>query len=318
MISVIVPVYNTETYLDQCIKSILCQEYKDFELLLIDDGSTDSSYEICASFERTDERVRVIRQENQGQGAARNTGIENSRGEYITFVDSDDWIEPQLLKLLYENLKKYDADISCCLTYSSEDKTDFNAEDACIVKNTQEAMSLFAYNKDGFNHSPVAKLFKREVIAENRFLVLRGFEDAGTVFKFFINAKKVVSQKISLYFYYQRCDSTMHRKFGGHEFDRIRAFKEMEYSLYKDGRFMDAARAATQGKLGAIYHFSGELMNSDIPDKHEWKKRVQAECTEALKNYKRNSIKDVVLLLMICTVPDIFAFIYMQKVGKRW
>ena len=109
MISIIIPVYNVEKFLPQCIDSILAQTYKDFELILVDDGSPDGSPAICDSYAQRDERVRVIHQKNAGVSAARNNGIEHAKSEWISFVDSDDWVEPSYIEDFH--LDEDDADM---------------------------------------------------------------------------------------------------------------------------------------------------------------------------------------------------------------
>ena len=109
-ISIIVPIYNAETYLDNCIKTIINQTYSDFELLLIDDGSTDESYQICKRYE-TDSRVRIYKQGNAGVSAARNKGIQLSTGDYIWFIDADDWIEPEALEKFVEAYERFNGRI---------------------------------------------------------------------------------------------------------------------------------------------------------------------------------------------------------------
>lgn len=114
MISIIVPVYNVELYIHQCIDSIVNQTYQDIEILLIDDGSTDKCRNICDEYARIDHRIRVFHTENKGLSAARNLGLREARGEYIGFVDSDDWIEPNMYEVLLQQLEKNGAEISVC------------------------------------------------------------------------------------------------------------------------------------------------------------------------------------------------------------
>ncbi|MDU2552528.1 MAG: glycosyltransferase family 2 protein, partial [Staphylococcus epidermidis] len=111
-ISIIVPVYNVENYLKKCVESILSQTFTDFELLLVDDGSTDSSGEMCDELKRLDERIKVIHKENGGLSSARNAGIDVAKGKYLTFVDSDDYIDTHMLEVLYKNMVHEDADLS--------------------------------------------------------------------------------------------------------------------------------------------------------------------------------------------------------------
>ena len=114
MISIIVPVYKVEPYIHQCIRSILNQTYRDIEILLIDDGSTDKCGEICEEYARIDSRIQVFHTENKGLSAARNLGLMEAKGEYIGFVDSDDWIEPDMYESLLRQLGESEADISAC------------------------------------------------------------------------------------------------------------------------------------------------------------------------------------------------------------
>ena len=113
-ISIIVPVYNVEKYLKKCVDSILGQTFTDFELLLIDDGSTDNSGSICDELAKTDNRIKVIHKENGGLSDARNIGIEVAKGDFIGFIDSDDYIDEDMYAFLYNNILKYDAELSMC------------------------------------------------------------------------------------------------------------------------------------------------------------------------------------------------------------
>lgn len=120
-ISIVVPIYNTGEYLHKCIKSILAQSLKEFELILVNDGSTDNSGDICDEYVKSDSRVKVIHKRNEGVSIARNVGVEMATGEYIGFIDSDDWIEPDMYCDLYSFAKKYDVDIVMCDTVSKFD-----------------------------------------------------------------------------------------------------------------------------------------------------------------------------------------------------
>ena len=111
LISVIVPVYNIEKYIERCVRSICVQTYKNLEILLVDDGSTDGSGEICERLAKEDERIRVFHKENGGSSSARNLGIREAKGEYLGFIDSDDYIEPDMYELLAEGIGKYGLEI---------------------------------------------------------------------------------------------------------------------------------------------------------------------------------------------------------------
>ncbi|WP_456081310.1 glycosyltransferase family 2 protein [Mediterraneibacter sp.] len=163
MISVIVPIYNTEQYLKKCLESIRTQTYYDIEVIMIDDGSTDNSRTIANQYVIRDKRFRLFSQNNSGVSKARNKGLELAEGEYILFVDSDDWLEPKMLDILIHNMYKYGVDISCCQydhTIGFEGKT---AE----IWNKEVAVKNFLIHKL-INGSLVNKLIKRECIGEKR------------------------------------------------------------------------------------------------------------------------------------------------------
>ena len=146
-ISVIVPVYNTEKYLDRCIRSIIDQTFSDFELILVDDGSKDNSGFICDEWEKKDSRIKVIHQKNAGAGAARNAGLAIAKGNYINFVDSDDWITPEMYEILYKLLRETSATIAMTSMiskshYEKSEKLD-TTKIQYTVKDTKEMLKRF-------------------------------------------------------------------------------------------------------------------------------------------------------------------------------
>ena len=113
-ISIIIPVYNSEKFLEKCLESVISQKYKNLQIIVIDDGSTDNSFEICKKYENLDSRIDLYQQENSGVSVTRNFGLQKATGEYVGFVDSDDWADPEMYKKLFDCAKIYDADISIC------------------------------------------------------------------------------------------------------------------------------------------------------------------------------------------------------------
>ena len=132
MISVIVPVYKVEPYLNQCVESILCQTYSDLEILLVDDGSPDRCGQICDEYAKQDCRVKVFHTRNEGLSAARNLGLQNAKGEYIGFVDSDDWIEPEMYEVLLKRLEETESNVCICGFYQEPGtyEKDFQPDEA--------------------------------------------------------------------------------------------------------------------------------------------------------------------------------------------
>ena len=162
MISIIIPVYNSEKYLNKCIDSVLSQNYNDFELILVNDGSTDRSGEICEEYFRKDKRVTVINQDNRGVSAARNSGLNNARGEWVAFIDSDDYIGDDFLKEF--NLTSYHADFYL-QGYTILDNNNLKSNTFVDDYSGKLNSVFFAYaEQNNIFNSPVCKLFKHELI----------------------------------------------------------------------------------------------------------------------------------------------------------
>lgn len=163
MVSIIVPIYNTQFYLYKCLESIRTQTYLDIEVIMIDDGSTDDSKDLANSFVKRDNRFRLVSQENSGVSAARNHGLNLSKGDYIMFVDSDDWLEPHMIETLVNNIVVNNADISCC----QYDSNRCFKGDVAEIWDKDTAIQNFLIHKQ-INGSLVNKLFKKELIGRNR------------------------------------------------------------------------------------------------------------------------------------------------------
>ena len=163
MVSIIVPIYNTERYLNKCLESIRTQTYSDIEVIMIDDGSTDSSKNIANSYVKRDDRFRLLAQENAGVSAARNHGLDVAQGEYILFVDSDDWLEPQMIEKLVHNMIEYSTDISAC----QYDRSRCFTGEITEIWNRDIVLQNFLMHKQ-INGSLVNKLFKKELIKSKR------------------------------------------------------------------------------------------------------------------------------------------------------
>lgn len=212
MISVVVPVYNVEKYLSRCIESIINQTYWDFEILLIDDGSTDSSAEICKMYLAKDKRIKYIRKINGGLSDARNVGLVLSEGEYITFIDSDDFIHDSYLEYLYTVLVEHNADIVCCnhIETSMDEIVLEEKEENIICMSGHEACARVVSDLAPMLTSAWGSLYKKSCIENIRFPFRRLHEDVATTYKYYLNSQKVIYSDRRLYAYYQRPDSIMH------------------------------------------------------------------------------------------------------------
>ena len=199
MVSVIVPIYNVENYVKKCLDSLAAQTLEDVEFILIDDGSTDSSGKIADQYS-SDPRFRIFHTENRGLSAARNYGIDQSHGEYLMFVDGDDWVDPEFCRIPYETAKKKEADLIVFQVY--------HIKNGKIRKNKSAAKNIpigivdnYTAIKYGYN-TVWNKLYKRELFDSIRYPEGRVFEDIATTYKLIHIAKRTVIINNYLYYYY--------------------------------------------------------------------------------------------------------------------
>ena len=243
-ISVIVPVYKVEKYLDRCISSILAQTYTDFELILIDDGSPDNCPELCDEYAKKDERIIVIHQENGGLSAARNTGIDwvfaNSDSEWITFVDSDDWVHRRYLEAMYNAVERYNVDISICGFIRTEKEVDFAFDELSYKEYTPEDFWV----KDRPNATVAwGKLYKRYLFEQRRYPVGKLHEDEFVTYKLLFLQSKVAVIEDALYFYFQNTAGIMKQNWNLKRLDGIKAINE-QIAFFEQEKFLDAAKSS--------------------------------------------------------------------------
>lgn len=204
LITVIVPIYNVETYLNKCVSSIRQQSYENLEIILVDDGSTDNCPQICDCLMNMDDRIRVIHQENGGRSVARNRGLEEAKGEYLIFVDGDDWIETNCIQTLYELSKKYESTLTVG-RYKSiyKDKIIDKSTNQILVLSNDEPIEFLIKGKDGFQNvnSVCVKLYKRELVNNIRFEEGKYYEDIMFTTKVYQACKKCVYVDTALYNY---------------------------------------------------------------------------------------------------------------------
>jgi len=207
-ISVIVPIYNTKQYLPRCIESILSQTYTNIELLLINDGSTDGCTEICDSYAKKDSRIAVIHKENTGQSDSQNLALTLIKGEFVTFVDSDDYMMPTMLQTLWDMIKTNDADIAVC-AYLRDGHPDTNkATDGFVLTNIQAMSDIFT-SGGKINPETWAKLYKKSLFLENNICFPAGHTagDQHTTYKLMYYARKIAVTNQRLFRYMHRADS---------------------------------------------------------------------------------------------------------------
>ena len=202
-ISVIIPVYNVKPYLRQCLDSVIHQTYEDLEIIIVDDGSTDGSEVICDEYKGKDSRIRVIHQDNRDLSAARNAGLDIATGDFIMFVDSDDWVEPEFCELPYRAAVENDADIVIFQYWRhKDDRTEkWGALDCEGLKDNQQAMWILC---SGLNTAAWNKLYRKNCFTNARFPVGKYYEDSVLTTSLVHDAQRIYFMNIPLYHYRHR------------------------------------------------------------------------------------------------------------------
>lgn len=264
----IIPFYKVEKFAERCIQSVLEQTFEDFELILVDDGSPDNCGKICDEFAKKDKRVRVFHTENRGLSAARNLGLDEAAGEYVTFIDGDDAVAPDYLEYLYGLINEYNADISICVLRSliyqpSTGDLKMRAtpknEDAFVVTQ-EEALRLLLIDRYDLIGA-MAKLYKREILDDIRFPVGQLYEDANTSYKTYLKAKRIVIGKGYKYLYTVRQDSISHSAFIKKDFDLLSATDEMCTKIVS--KYPKLKNVAATNRARSIILLFGKMVRSN-------------------------------------------------------
>ncbi len=278
-ISVIVPVYKVEAYLDRCVSSILAQSFPDFELILVDDGSPDSCGALCDGYAKTDPRIHVIHQENGGLSAARNAGIDwvfaNSESHWLAFVDSDDWVHPDYLRRLYGAAVETGCRISACGFFRTAGEAFPPLGDAAARQLTADEY----YCRDLAGHGVAAvawnKLYSRDLFEDIRYPVGKLHEDEFTTYKLVYTAGSVAAIGDRLYAYFQNTQGIMLSKWKPARLHVLEAFRQqMDY-------------AQTHG-LEQLYR---KAVNHSIYTIHEQLAVADPEFHTQLRNAYREALK---------------------------
>ena len=225
-ISVIIPVYNVAPYLEKCVKSVINQSYGDLEIILVDDGSNDGSGKICDELKKTDSRIIVIHQENQGRSVARNRGLDRATGEWIAFLDSDDWLEMEAYEVLLSIAKNYNADITSCLSrvvYNGESNIESNESGDVYEYNDLMSIISELRKKERLRVEIWTKLWKRELIGDIRFVPEQISEEIHFDRLVFLKAGRIV-----------HIDKTLHNYLVGREGSTNSSFKIERFCVFTE------------------------------------------------------------------------------------
>ncbi|EJT6167518.1 glycosyltransferase family 2 protein [Clostridium perfringens] len=283
LITVIVPIFNVENYLSKCIESIIKQTYRNLEIILVDDGSTDDSPIICDKYAKLDSRIKVIHKLNGGLSDARNCGMRIAQGRYIAFVDSDDYIEKYMYEILYNEIIEYQADIAVCgriIENGDEKKQLYTLNNKLIMDSIQTLKYYF--KRKLIDPSACDKLFKRELFNNIEFPVGKIHEDIFVMDIIINNCNKIVHTGLPLYHYINRHDSITKKRISEKNLDFITAHEEI-FNRYNNFNELK--------KYVESYYFEGYIIMIDKLVTNYLDKKMIIELNRLKKVVKNNILK---------------------------
>ena len=268
-VSVIIPVYNVAGYFPRCMQSIAAQTYSDYEVVLVDDGSTDGSGDLCDKYAAEYEFVHTVHQSNHGLSAARNHGVEVAKGEYICFIDSDDYVSADYIEKLVTAMELYQADMAVIKMRSVSDKDEVpitykDSEKDCRLMDTETAMTEMLYSKL-FGVSACAKLYRKELVEKYPYPIGVYYEDLGTTYKIMGECRRIVFIDSVGYFYVRRKGSIQHSCWQDKHMYGVKALQEQ--LLYVEERFPRAVNAAKCKTVISLLEFMALLRGHSKEDK---------------------------------------------------
>ena len=316
VISVIVPVYKAEAFINRCVDSILAQTFTDFELILVDDGSPDESGAICDEYAAKDERIHVIHQQNQGQAAARNHALDwvfsNSDSKYIGFVDSDDWVHPRYLELLREGIRRYDVNICQCghiETDGSKALPPFSEVFSCITPEEQYVHHYSAFMWD--------KLFARSCWEKMRFPVGQIYEDLAIWYKILFRESRLALIDEALYYYFVNPNSTARKEWNPGRLARMDAWSA-QVSFIDQGPFseelLETALDHYCKNAWYEYWFIEDSSRLSVKEKRFYRADLSRRMRLLIKNYKRQIVK-IGVFPQCFEVAHPFLYVLYSKAG---
>lgn len=255
LISVVVPIYNVEKYLKTCIDSILCQSYKKLEIILCNDGSTDSCPQICDEYAKIDSRIKVIHKKNGGLSDARNAGIEVAKGKYIIFIDSDDFINRDMIFYLYSSLIENRADMACCQRQEVDEMghalQNNHIYKSFIIDDNRKCMKEFLKNPQ-MDTVAWGKIYRTSMFKDVRYPVGKYHEDVFTTYKIVAQCERIFVGEKKYYCYRIRTASIMTSSFSKKHMDSIKGNEER--AIFIKQRYPELQKLANAGIIYAVNH----------------------------------------------------------------
>lgn len=318
LISVIVPVYKVEEYLPCCLDSILKQTYKNLEIIIVDDGSPDRCPQICDEYAKIDDRIKVIHKKNGGLSDARNAGIDCAAGEYISFVDSDDYIAENFYDTLYKNIKAFHAEVSVCDYIDTEQLNWYGGKSSGekLEMNSMEALEKLYFGSVQEQKAMVVawnKLYKREIFKSIRYPVGKRNEDEFVIQDILYQADKIVYTDAQLYYYLQRENSIM--GFGAAVYDRKRMDQQEAY--YNRIKFFQSHEIEKLYKQAIFVYLDTIFVEYGMAREKNAPKEIQKQIKNNFRRIYRNpefpaeySIKQKIKYRMFCICPNMIYRIF--------
>lgn len=315
VVSIVVPVYNVERYLDACVQSLLDQELEAIEVILVDDGSTDGSSALCDRWAERDARIKVIHKANGGLSDARNIGVDAATAPYIGFVDSDDHVSPAMYRVLYENLVKEGADLSLCGMYNCyANRTIVPDRQDYLVLSDREAVELCLVG-DLISVTAVNRLYPRELAREVRFPVGKTTEDGFTVIEFLSRVRTIVVDLRPQYYYEHREGTISTRPYGPGSCDVIEAYERNRALVEK--RYPELLAVADFRCFWSRFVVLDSMLSpgasDDAAKRAEIVSYLRSHCGDILRNPYVGTARKVALLGLMLNVRVYGLFQAMQR-----
>lgn len=314
LITVIVPVYNVEKYLSRCVDSIREQTYSPLEILLIDDGSTDSSGALCDEMAKEDARIRVIHQKNGGLSVARNTGIAYAKGKYLTFVDSDDWVKLDMIEYLYSLIREFHCRMSLCVHTVVK-----NGNEDCqfvgrgkLTLSAHDCIESMLYHKAIGDTSACGKLYEASLFDTVKWPEGKLFEDIGTVYQLYEKSGTIACGELSKYYYFIRENSITTGSFSRRKFDIL----EMTDTMAREvaAWYPDLKRGVLRYRVWARFSALNRIILSG--EDHVWKAKKK-ELIDFIKCHAINVLldpktprRDRIALVSLLISDQLYAFLW--------
>lgn len=313
LVSIIVPVYNVEDYVTECVDSILGQSHRHIEVILVDDGSTDRSGEICDNYALMDKRVKTVHRPNGGLSAARNTGMSLATGDYMAFVDSDDIIHEKYIDCLLTLINTHDAEIASVryIRFASHKPTDITLSGEVMTMDATKAMSMILY-QDTIDNSICTKLYRRSLLESVEFPVGIYYEDLATFYRIYERATRVVHCDIPLYFYRYR-DSSILGEFTLKRADVLDVVDEIERHMIHNHPCL--IKAAQDRKFSANMNILWLMSATGISSR-----QIIDRCWHNIRQLRFGSLfdKHVRIKNKIGALASLFGLCFLQSVLSKF